>query len=599
MPSNRSGAYAPLTTPLFSYTSDDDEDQDSHHDRHHQDDAYDRRRSSSFGEDVELSLKHSHHRAASSRIDNDYADPYAEPPAQGDEDDVDGGDGGAGSGRFGTEAGKYGRGGLQDDLAVATGGGGSTQLLAKLIPTNHPDDAPVLLDPESRPYRDRTFAVLYFAALSALLVTGVILLASTKSGPAEAIVPHSVYSTIKNSAGLLTLTTTGAVGICCIWLYLLRFFVRPVVLTTIYMIPVTCVGFFSFIVTNSALGKAHDASYLDGQYNGAIVGATGFLVTGFASAFYLYRRRRETEQTIHILQLSCDILRTNPGIFVVSIALTAAYTLFAVTWVVLFSRLFLRGAKELDPSGIVKWHLAGGTGWAVSFFVLMYFWTSAIFKNVEKVTVAGVVGEWYFQRPDTSLSADRTWKNFMAAVTTSFGSICLGSLILSIIQTFQFASRMARRATGTHSPLHRLLTACLDCGGRLADNVTSYALVYAGLTGSSFASASYATTRVFRRNLVLGLVTTTVTRLVLFVATATLAAAAGVAAFFFASRGLASPFAYVVGMVGAVVPWYLVQVLAHVVQNTVDATFMCYLLDVDINTVNCESAHRIFGTLVN
>ncbi|TPX55986.1 hypothetical protein PhCBS80983_g04890 [Powellomyces hirtus] len=477
-------------------------------------------------------------------------------------------------------------------------------LLEKLLSnTSLYDDASatpdaVLTHFDDRTYNDLPVAILYILCFAALLVTGAVMWATTTPGPAETILPRSVYKTIKDSAALLTATTIGAVALCCLWLSMLRSFVRPVVLVTIYTIPMTCLAMFSVMVTNSVLGKVNDAPYLGIQYDGMIVGASAFLLSGLASVIYLYRKRKETEQTVHILQLSCDILRTNPGIFIVSIGLTTAYTLFAFTWVLLFSRLFLRGWKDTDPSGIAHWHFAGGTGWAVTFFVLMYFWTSAIFKNVEKVTIAGVVGEWYFQRPEDSVSADRTWKYFVAAATTSFGSICLGSLILGVIQTLQFASRAARRVSGTHTPLHRLLTSCLDCGGHLADNVTSYALVYVGLTGSSFTRASYSTTRVFRRNLILGLVTTTVTRLILFVTTTTLAMAAGITSFFFASRALASPYAYVVGVVGAVVPYYLVQVLAHVVQNTVDATFICYLLDIDANTVNCDTAHRIFGTLV-
>ncbi|KAJ3157916.1 hypothetical protein HDU89_000295 [Geranomyces variabilis] len=508
-----------------------------------------------------------------------YADPYAEPPDQSD-------DGETGSANNAGDADSDRR--------------HPNPLLERLISDASLHDQTGLeeirVDCEERDWNDVPFAVLYALGMASLLLTGVIMLLTTTPGPAETILPRSVYRTIKDSAGLLAITTAGAVGVCCVWLSLLRAYVRPVVLFTIYTIPITCLGFFATMVALSAIGKANDAPYLGAQYDGALVSAAGFLMAGVASATYLYRRRKETEQTVHILQLSCDILRTNPGIFVVSIALTTAYTVFALTWVLLFSRLFLRGWKETDPTGIVHWHLAGGTGWAVAFFTLMYFWTSAIFKNVEKVTIAGVVSEWYFQRMEGSTTADRTWKNFRAATSTQFGSVCLGSLILGVVQTLQFFSRLARRVTGGGA-MHRLFTACLDCGGHLADNVTSYALVYVGLTGVSFASASYATTRVFRRNLVLGLVTATVTRLILFVATTTLAGGAGIAAFFFASRGLQSPYAYVVGVVGAVVPYYLVQVLAHVVQNTVDATFICYLLDVDANAVNCESAHRIFSRL--
>ncbi|TPX64991.1 hypothetical protein SpCBS45565_g05481 [Spizellomyces sp. 'palustris'] len=443
---------------------------------------------------------------------------------------------------------------------------GLNPLFEKLLPVD--EDVPVYIDVGNRRYRDIPFAVLYGIALITMLIAGIVVLFTTKNARLDSIFPRPIYITIRDSAGLLTAITAVAVLVGAAWLSLLRSFVRPVVVITILAIPVTCLGFFVAALTNSILGKAHDAPYLGAQYDGMIVLATSFLMGGIASATFLFNRRQEIEQTIHILQLSCDILRTNPGIFVVSVSLTAAYMLFAVAWMFLFSHLFLRGLKETDPSGVVRWHMADGTGWVAGFFTLMYFWTSAIFKNVEKVTIAGVVGEWYFQRPEGALSTDRTLKNFKAALTKSFGSIAFASLILGIIQTMQFMTRLIRGRSSNNSAIHSFLTSCLDCWGQLADNVSSYALVYVGLSGDSFCVSSYRTTRIFRRNLILGLVTSTVTRLILLMGTATIALGCGVVTFFFASRGLGSPFAYVVGGVGTVIPFYVVQVLGHVVQNT-------------------------------
>ncbi|KAI8822233.1 plasma-membrane choline transporter-domain-containing protein [Fimicolochytrium jonesii] len=475
--------------------------------------------------------------------------------------------------------------------------GPADSMLAKLLPSE--DETPIYVDVENRQYRDTAFSAIYTGAMLAMLITGIILFATTESSGTDPILPRPIYSTLKDSYKLLCLTISGSLLACFIWLYTLKAFVRPVVVLTIALIPVTCIGFFATILTLSLLGKAHDKPYLGVQYDGMIGVAVTSLLGGVASGYYLVRKRREIDQTIHILQLSCDILRTNPGIFIVSITLTLGYLAFAVVWLLMFNRLFLRGWGDNDSSGIAHWHMAGGTGWAVSYYILMFFWTSSVFKNVEKVTIAGVVGEWYFQRAEGSVSHNRTYKNFTSSLTTSFGSICLASLILGLIQSLQLSIRLARRLTGSNGALHRLLTACLDCYGQLADNVTSYALVYAGLTGSSFPASCYSTTRVFRRNLVLGLVTSTVTRLIMGLATAGIALASGSVAFFFASRRLESPFAYVVGAVGTVIPYYLVQVLNHAVQNTVDATFMCYLMDVDRNAVNCESAHRIFGSLTS
>ncbi|KAI9103018.1 plasma-membrane choline transporter-domain-containing protein [Phlyctochytrium arcticum] len=482
---------------------------------------------------------------------------------------------------------------------------GLNPLFEKLLPAQ--DDTSLYVDIGNRKPRDVAFTILYVLCLGIMSFAGLIYLFTTSSRGLDKIVPRPIYTTIRDSAGLLSITITVAVGIAVLWLSLLRSFVRPVVLITVAAIPITCLLGFAAILTNSVLGKVHDPSYLGPQYDGMIAVASGFLISGVASCVFLLRRRKQIEQTIHILQLSCDILRTNPGIFAVSILLTIGYVIFAATWLFLFSHLFLKGLKETDPTGVVRWHMNASTGWVAAFYVLMYFWTSAIFKNVEKTTIAGVVGEWYFQRykcfllqeADSTHSRDRTIKNFKSAITKSFGSIAFASLILGVIQTLQFLTRMARGRSSKRTALNSFLSSCLDCWGRLADNISSYALVYVGLSGESFCTAAYRTTRIFRRNLILGLVTSTVTRLILLMGTVTIAFLCGVVTFFFASRGLESPFAYIVGVVGTVVPYYIVQVLGHVVQNTVDATFICYLLDLDTNSCHCESAHRIFGTSIS
>ncbi|KAJ3104098.1 hypothetical protein HDU97_009547 [Phlyctochytrium planicorne] len=322
---------------------------------------------------------------------------------------------------------------------------------------------------------------------------------------------------------------------------------------------------------------------------GILVGVTaasigaGTLWILFMSAFV---KRRQIDHTIDMLQLSCQILWENPSIFGLSIALMFVYMLFAIVWLLAFAHLFLvHGIYPIPMS----------TRTAVAFFVLMHFWTSAVLQGIEKMTIAGVVGKWYFKRhQDETYEENQTLRNFKAATTTGFGTICFSALILAIVQTLQAFVRYVRKNSRGNTTLLLLIDACMSCTSYALDSITSMTLLYSGLTGHSLLKSGVLCTRLFRRNLVFGLTTSTLTRVVLTLGSVTAASCVGAGTFFYAARGLTSPFAYVVGAIGVVVPFYVLRFISHVLQYTVDATFICYMIDLDTNANNCEGAHRIF-----
>ncbi|KAJ3328440.1 hypothetical protein HDU76_009957, partial [Blyttiomyces sp. JEL0837] len=70
------------------------------------------------------------------------------------------------------------------------------------------------------------------------------------------------------------------------------------------------------------------------------------------------------------------------------------------------------------------------------------------------------------------------------------------------------------------------------------------------------------------RNLMMGLATSTLTRTVLMLMAVTASGGVGAGTFFYAARGLSSPYAYLVGGIGVVIPFYVLRFMCQVVQNT-------------------------------
>ncbi len=120
----------------------------------------------------------------------------------------------------------------------------------------------------------------------------------------------------------------------------------------------------------------------------------------------------------------------------------------------------------------------------VSFLLLLsFYWGMQVWRNVLHVTIAGTVGTWWRH----ARAASPTAGALKRAMTTSFGTIALGSLIIAFIQTLKAMARNAKRRSsgGSHAGF-AILQCCLGCIERLAEYFTSYAFVMAALYGGTF-----------------------------------------------------------------------------------------------------------------
>ena len=134
------------------------------------------------------------------------------------------------------------------------------------------------------------------------------------------------------------------------------------------------------------------------------------------------------------------MLLSNPDIIAICFALLAGYITFIVVWLVFFSKLFL-------TSGI-----SGNTLWLV-YYVVYFFWTSAIFKSMQRVFISGVAAHWYFyQSPDFNAVSWPALRPATAAWNRAsrqlLGTVCLGSIMQSSSLGLRFGVRMIRRVSG-------------------------------------------------------------------------------------------------------------------------------------------------------
>jgi len=126
-----------------------------------------------------------------------------------------------------------------------------------------------------------------------------------------------------------------------------------------------------------------------------------------------------------------------------------------------------------------------------------FFFAQQVLQNTVHVVTAGVVGTWWFSPEDSGCCAASVTGSFVRAVTTSFGSICFGSLIVAIIQALRQLAHQARN-NGDGGVVVCIAECILACLQSIAEYFNQWAFIYVGLYGYSYLEAGKNVFTLFR-----------------------------------------------------------------------------------------------------
>jgi hypothetical protein len=139
--------------------------------------------------------------------------------------------------------------------------------------------------------------------------------------------------------------------------------------------------------------------------------------------------------------------------------------------------------EQQQQDGQVK----GGDAALWTLYLLLFFWTSQVILNVCHVTVSGLVATWYFCG-DNNMPKNPTLSSLKRSLTTSFGSICFGSLLVAIIKTLRYLAEESRRH---NNDFIRCVAACiLSCLEGIMQYFNTYAFVHIAIYGCGYVEAS-------------------------------------------------------------------------------------------------------------
>ncbi|KAL4244927.1 Protein PNS1 [Abortiporus biennis] len=415
------------------------------------------------------------------------------------------------------------------------------------------------------------------------------------------------YTTLLHTVPLLTILIVLSACVSYAHIFLLRIFVKPVMIGTSVFVPATL-----FI---SALWAFIGSFMWDSDQEptwGETVGLRLFSIIPLVLCVLTARRLVHLPREIHtassLLNLTTRILMANPFLLALSPAVLLAALVASIPFITLAFRLLLIGYTSRDPTG-VEFHVHKWANWAIAGTIGVWLWSWGVARGLLRVACAGVIGAWYYADPvlppPPPTSTHTIHAALMRAAQPSLGSIVLSALIVTSIRLLGLITIGLRALPAYLPPYMRFVSVGATMAVAYLETVTStlstYGLVYVGLTGDSFMPSTRRT-----RALTGAVESSSLSRYrrkfkteppltMLTVAPLTLTFPFALGTYLFVAHTLNAPdqalsAAILAGGVTALVGLFSVGL----VKDTADTMYICYCIDKDMGVRHREEVFDAF-----
>jgi hypothetical protein len=229
-----------------------------------------------------------------------------------------------------------------------------------------------------------------------------------------------------------------------------------------------------------------------------VVPATGLIALAFsvAYAFIVWDRIPFAASN---LDSGLTGIKTNPGMILIAFV----FQLLALGWSIYFTFVVV-GVYDAVQIGDLGSSWAGKKYVIFSLLGISYYWTLHVFLNIVQVTVAGVIGNWWYKSDDdTSTRAASLKMSFFRSCFYSIGSICFGSLVVGPVRVLRQLSAFFRPSPESSSLLclhqcaHFAQTYLTSCVEALGDRFSPWSFTYVGLYGYGLIDAGLHASELF------------------------------------------------------------------------------------------------------
>jgi len=118
-----------------------------------------------------------------------------------------------------------------------------------------------------------------------------------------------------------------------------------------------------------------------------------------------------------------------------------------------------------------------------------------LLQNSIHVQVAGVTATWWISPEENGCCGSAVTNSFIRTMTTSFGSICFGSLLVAILQTLKTLARSARENGGIGACIAECILGCLEA---ILQYFNKWAFIYVGIYGFPYIKAGKSVFELFK-----------------------------------------------------------------------------------------------------
>jgi hypothetical protein len=154
--------------------------------------------------------------------------------------------------------------------------------------------------------------------------------------------------------------------------------------------------------------------------------------------------------------------------------------------------------RAIDGQQVCNFQLSGAAYGVYVFCLFSFYWTSQVIKNIVHVTVCGVFGAYYFLTNTPHMPTSPTLGALGRATTTSFGSVCFGSLIIAVIRTVRAILRMLQDQNDGVLAFIACCAGCiLSCIESMLVYFNHYAYTQVAIYGKPFIQAGRDTWNMF------------------------------------------------------------------------------------------------------
>lgn len=227
-------------------------------------------------------------------------------------------------------------------------------------------------------------------------------------------------------------------------------------------------------------------AFASGSIVGGVIGAVFFAIS------ICYARAVWSRIPFAAVNMTTAIaaIRANFGVTIFAYLFPILGIFWVIIWVIAFAGVS-ESVYSTDPD-----NSGANYGYLFLLFVSMFF-TQQVLESCVHVTISGVVGTWWVAPEDNGFCSGAVCNSFIRTMTTSFGSICFGSLLVAIIRALEALARQARE-NGDAGILACIAECILSCLAGLVEYFNKWAFVYVGIYGYSYMEAGKNVMQLFK-----------------------------------------------------------------------------------------------------